>query len=330
MARQPIYSRSPARATGPAPATAAQPPAAATNPSPSPDDAKPLPRRTLRQRLLQHERWLWATGLVLAMLVAGWPAWTGKVQRPLGFDQIDAALRESIAKEPLQAAGLAAYQAILPSVVRVVGEPPAAAAAPGKKAGKTGKALAPDSDDADPHEGRSVGTGVVIVDKGLILTNLHVVEGAARITVTFADGSQSEAKVVNLMRDSDLAVLQALTIPDDLHAATMRSTAGLAPGEAVMAVGFPFGIGPSASQGVVSGLKREFRSPEGKRILNNLIQFDAAANPGNSGGPLITMDGHVVGIVTAIMNPNDQRTFIGIGFAVPIENAAAGAGLPPF
>jgi S1-C subfamily serine protease len=330
MARQPIYSRSPARATGPAPATAAQPSAAATNPSPSPDDAKPLPRRTLRQRLLQHERWLWATGLVLAMLVAGWPAWTGKVQRPLGFDQIDAALRESIAKEPLQAAGLAAYQAILPSVVRVVGEPPAAAAAPGKKAGKTGKALAPDSDDADPHEGRSVGTGVVIVDKGLILTNLHVVEGAARITVTFADGSQSEAKVVNLMRDSDLAVLQALTIPDDLHAATMRSTAGLAPGQAVMAVGFPFGIGPSASQGVVSGLKREFRSPEGKRILNNLIQFDAAANPGNSGGPLITMDGHVVGIVTAIMNPNDQRTFIGIGFAVPIENAAAGAGLPPF
>jgi S1-C subfamily serine protease len=84
------------------------------------------------------------------------------------------------------------------------------------------------------------------------------------------------------------------------------------------------------SQGVVSGLKREFRSPEGRRVLTNLIQFDAAANPGNSGGPLVTMDGHVVGIVTAIMNPNQQRTFIGIGFAVPIENAAAGAGLPPF
>jgi len=332
MARQSIYSRSPARATGPAPATAAPPSAAATSPSPASDNAKPLPRPTLRQRLARHERWLWATGLVLAMLVAGWPAWTAKVQRQLGFDQIDAALRESIAKEPLQAAGLAAYQAILPSVVRVVGEPPSAASALGRKASKTGKAVvpAPQSDDADPHEGRSVGTGVVIVDKGLILTNLHVVEGAARITVTFADGSQSEAKVVNLMRDNDLAVLQALTIPDDLHAATMRSTAGLAPGEAVMAVGFPFGIGPSASQGVVSGLKREFRSPEGKRILNNLIQFDAAANPGNSGGPLITMDGHVVGIVTAIMNPNDQRTFIGIGFAVPIENAAAGAGLPPF
>ncbi len=285
---------------------------------------------------MRHERWLWAAGLVLAMVAAGWPAWTAKVQRPPGLAQIDAALRESIAKEPLQAAGLAAYEAILPSVVRVVGEPPpAAASAPGQYgagAGKSDKPVvpAPDSEDTDPHDGRSVGTGVVIVDKGLILTNLHVVQGAARITVTFADGSISEARVVNVMPENDLAVLQALTIPDDLHAATMRSTAGLAPGEAVMAVGFPFGIGPSASQGVVSGLKREFRSPEGKRILTNLIQFDAAANPGNSGGPLVTMDGHVVGIVTAIMNPNDQRTFIGIGFAVPIESASAGAGLPPF
>ena len=329
MARPSIYSRSPARAAGPAPAPAAQP-AEAT--PPVPDAPAPPTRPTLRQRLLRHERWWWAAGLVLAMVAAGWPAWTAQVLRPHSLEQIDAALRESIAKEPLQSVGLAAYEAILPSVVRVVGEPPAAASAPGKKLAKAGKPVvpAPDSEDADPHEGRSVGTGVVIVDKGLILTNLHVVDGAAKITVTFADGSQSEARVVNLMPENDLAVLQALTIPDDLHAATMRSTSGLAPGEAVMAVGFPFGIGPSASQGVVSGLKREFRSPEGRRILTNLIQFDAAANPGNSGGPLITMDGHVVGIVTAIMNPNDQRTFIGIGFAVPIENAAAGAGLPPF
>jgi len=76
---------------------------------------------------------------------------------------------------------------------------------------------------------------------------------------------------------------------------------------------------------VVSGLRREYSSPEGKRILTNLIQFDAAANPGNSGGPLVTMDGEVVGIVTGILNPTKQRVFIGIGFAVPIENAAAGS-----
>jgi S1-C subfamily serine protease len=98
----------------------------------------------------------------------------------------------------------------------------------------------------------------------------------------------------------------------------------------VVAVGFPFGIGPSVSGGVVSGLKREFRSPEGDKVLTNLIQFDAAANPGNSGGPLVTMDGAVVGIVTAILNPTRQRVFVGIGFAVPIENAAMAAGMPPF
>ena len=95
-------------------------------------------------------------------------------------------------------------------------------------------------------------------------------------------------------------------------------------------VGFPFGIGPSASAGVVSGLRREFESPEGGQELRNLIQFDAAANPGNSGGPLVTLDGEVVGIVTAILNPTPARTFIGIGFAVPIENAAQAAGMPPF
>jgi len=177
---------------------------------------------------------------------------------------------------------------------------------------------------------RGVGTGVVIIDNGTILTNLHVVSGAKKIRVTFMDGSESDAVIVGTQPENDLAVLRASPVPDDLFAATMRSTADLAPGDQVLVVGFPFGIGPSASAGVVSGLKRQFRSPEGHQTLTNLIQFDAAANPGNSGGPLVTMDGEVVGIVTAILNPNRQRVFIGIGFAVPIENAAAAAGMPPF
>jgi S1-C subfamily serine protease len=101
-------------------------------------------------------------------------------------------------------------------------------------------------------------------------------------------------------------------------------------GDRVFAVGFPFGIGPSVTAGVVSGLGREFRSPQGKRLFTNLIQFDAAANPGSSGGPLVTADGAVVGIVTGILNPTQQRVFVGIGFAVPIENAAATVGVPPF
>ena len=99
-------------------------------------------------------------------------------------------------------------------------------------------------------------------------------------------------------------MLKATKIPDDLPAATLRSTADLTPGDEVVAVGFPFGIGPSVSAGVVSGLRREYRSPEGKRILTNLIQFDAAANPGNSGGPLVTVEGEVVGIVTGDPQPD--------------------------
>jgi len=177
---------------------------------------------------------------------------------------------------------------------------------------------------------KGVGSGVVIVDKGIILTNLHVVLGAKRVQVVFADGLESDATVTGVRPEHDLAVLQAHKIPDDLAAATMRSTGDLRLGDQVVAVGFPFGIGPSASAGVVSGLRREFRSPEGKRELTNLIQFDAAANPGSSGGPLVNSQGEVIGIVTAILNPTEQRFFVGIGFAVPIENAAAAAGMPPF
>ena len=177
---------------------------------------------------------------------------------------------------------------------------------------------------------RSIGSGVVIVDSGIILTNLHVVAGAKRLTVTFSDGFESEAVIIATRPENDLAVIRATTIPDDLPAATMGSSAGLNPGDEVVAVGFPFGIGPSVSAGVVSGLNREFRSPEGKRMLTGLIQFDAAANPGNSGGPLVTMSGEVVGIVTAILNPTEARTFIGIGFAATIESAGGALGISPF
>ncbi len=337
MARTPLYSRSPLRPQPVAPAIENDPPQGQPTAPPS----------RLAALIRRHERWCWAIAGLLLATFAGWPAWTKKSTPPMSMEQIDAAMRESIANEPLSSAAAAAYAAVLPSVVRVIGlqAPPALAAAasspnaqakagakPGAKAEpKPNDAGKPDENaDSDLGPGRSVGTGVVIVDKGLILTNLHVVAGADKILVTFADGSESEAVIVSLQPKDDLAVLQAKTIPDDLHAATLRSTGGLSPGDQVVAVGFPFGIGPSASAGVVSGLKREFRSPEGKRMLSNLIQFDAAANPGNSGGPLVTLDGHVVGIVTAIMNPNRQRTFIGIAFAVPIENAAAAVGMPPF
>ncbi|MEO5697131.1 MAG: trypsin-like peptidase domain-containing protein [Burkholderiaceae bacterium] len=276
----------------------------------------------MRAFAARHERRLWAVALLASAALmalqgsqpAGPPALTMK--------QIDAAMRTSIEETPLTSPATRAFETILPSVVRVLGL---------MTEGDDGS----DSDEADdgkkhPAVERGVGTGVVIIDNGTILTNLHVVQGAKRVKVMFMDGTESEAVVVGAQPHNDLAVLRAKTIPDDLEAATMRSTADLSPGDQVLAVGFPFGIGPSASAGVVSGLRREFRSPEGKQTLTNLIQFDAAANPGNSGGPLVTMDGAVVGIVTAILNPSKQRTFIGIGFAVPIENAATAAGMPPF
>ncbi len=224
-------------------------------------------------------------------------------------EDIDAAVLSSLEKVPLPSAATKAYESVRGSIVRV-------------------RAFM-DGPDGGEVEG-SVGTGVVILDSGVILTNIHVVSGAMRISVTFSEGLESTAVVTGTRPEDDLAVLQAKTLPDDLQAATLQSTSGLSPGDHVTAVGFPFGIGPSVSSGVVSGLGREFRSPEGKRVLTNLIQFDAAANPGNSGGPLVNASGEVVGIVTGILNPTQQRVFVGIGFAVPIENAAMAVGVPPF
>jgi S1-C subfamily serine protease len=344
MKKTPLYSRSrtpePA-APGPGMAEtrarSGETAATAVGDTPSPAAAaKPLTRRArLKAWLRRHERPVWATA-VLALVVGATAFNASMLPRtpPLTIAQIDAAVRKSIEEKPLPSPESAAYEAILPSVVRVVGLMTEGDDGTDRNDGKSKPESkeAKDPKDAKPHAPfeRGVGTGVVIIDNGTILTNLHVISGARRIKVTFMDGSESDAVVISTQPENDLAVLRARTIPDDLEAATMRSTADLAPGDHVLAVGFPFGIGPSASAGVVSGLKREFRSPEGKQTLTNLIQFDAAANPGNSGGPLVTMDGEVVGIVTAILNPSQQRTFIGIGFAVPIENAAAAAGMPPF
>ena len=315
MKKAPLYSRSPRRETtlpGPSsPAEAA--PAAGTVAAPAATGGR-------FAGFAHFGRWtpaVWALAgalLAMAVMLLGLRLLPG--QRPITQDDIDSAVRESLEREPLPSAAAKAYEAILPSVVRVIG-------------------LMDDNDSGEnnPEQRameRSLGTGVVIIDNGTILTNLHVVWGAKKIRVRFANGHESDAVMMGAQPENDLAVLKALSLPDDLEAATMRSTGDLKPGDHVIAVGHPFGIGPSVSYGVVSGLKREFRSPEGERTLTNLIQFDAAANPGNSGGPLVTMDGQVVGVVTAILNPSEQRTFIGIGFAVPIENAASAAGMPPF
>ena len=317
MRRTALYSRSRPPAAEAAPGDAPHTDAAPDESSAAPADGAAPARGTWRRRLapaLRHPALPWAAigALALALALPDTP-WRAPVQRKLTQEDINAAVMHTLTNKVLPSQATRAAAAVGPSLVRVEG------VLAGRKDRKGHAEL-----------GRGVGTGVVIIDNGTILTNLHVVQGAESITVTFADGLESPAAIVNVQPENDLAVLRAQKIPDDLPAATMRSTGDLAPGDEVVAIGFPFGIGPSVSAGVVSGLKRGFRSPEGGQVMSNLIQFDAAANPGNSGGPLVTMDGQVVGIVTAILNPTPARTFLGIGFAVPIENAAAAAGLPPF
>ncbi len=278
-------------------------------PPPAPTPAAAPPRRRFAWRRLLAPA---LAAVVLAVMGTLWAL----QPRPLSEKDVEAVVKHTLESTPPPPSAAQAYEKIIPSVVAVRAS--AEQAEQGRNAMETGE--------ADWQRG----TGVIIVDSGLILTNLHVVQGAQRIEVTFFDGTDSEATVVGERPEHDLAVLQAKTLPDDMMPATMRSTAGLKPGDEVVAVGFPFGIGPSASAGVISGLKRDYVSPEGKRLLTNLIQFDAAVNPGNSGGPLVTLDGEVIGIVTGLLNPTENRVFIGIGFAVPIENAASSIGLSPF
>jgi S1-C subfamily serine protease len=266
--------------------------------------------RTAVARAASSPRVMWSALTLLAALLAA-SVWQGSANGPKALTQkdIDAAVLRTLTTQVMPSPAARAAEKIRPAVVRV---------------------MSYSKDKKGEEQEQGVGTGVVIVDKGIILTNLHVVQGAQTIKVVFSDGSESAASITGVQPENDLAVLQAHTIPDDMIAATMRSTGDLVPGDEVVAVGFPFGIGPSTSAGVISGFGRAFKSPEGVQEIGNLIQFDAAANPGNSGGPLVTMDGEVVGIVTGILNPTSHRTFVGIGFAVPIESAATAAGLPPF
>ena len=119
-------------------------------------------------------------------------------------------------------------------------------------------------------------------------------------------------------------------MPEMWFPATLGNPGAMQVGDEAYVVGNPFGLYSSMSEGIISGFNRTFQPPNGKQPIQGLIQFDAAANPGNSGGPLLTMTGEVVGIVTALYNPTPHRTFIGIGFAATIEAAGGAVGIPPF
>jgi S1-C subfamily serine protease len=214
---------------------------------------------------------------------------------------VDAALKKAAqdaAAAPAPAA--VAYRRILPSVVTITTELP----------GGRGEE----------------GTGVVVKDDGSILTADHVIAGATTIRLFFADGTKARGTVVDADPATDIAVLKADRLPSVVVPAVLATGVGV--GDDVMAVGTPLGLPDSLSAGVVSGLGRSI-PVDRTRTLKDLIQFDAAVNPGNSGGPLLNKKGEVVGIVTALANPSKQGFFVGIGFAIPIGVAAGSAGAGP-
>jgi S1-C subfamily serine protease len=170
-----------------------------------------------------------------------------------------------------------------------------------------------------------LGSGVIVDSQGDILTALHVVRGASTIEVTFADGTTSPATVVASDEDHDIATLKPSTLPAVVSPAVLGNAPQI--GDEVFAVGDPLDLVASLSAGVVSGLNRTFTPTDGPS-LTGMIQFDAAVNPGSSGGPLLNAKGQVIGIVDGLANPAGDDAFAGIGIAVPIATAGAVAGAP--
>ena len=268
------------------------PPAPAPAEPPDPKVRWNTPR--LRRRVAIGVVVAWAVAITAVVLTRG------------GGDAAPVAARPSASpsasRGPLSVAEV--YQALLPSVVLI-------------ETTGGGKTAA----DAKPAKSSS-GTGVIVNADGTILTAAHVIEGADAIKISYPDGTTSAAEVATADAKRDVATLTPATLPGTVVPAVLGG--GVAVGAPVVAIGNPLGLTATTTSGVVSGLDRVL-TREGTTDMSGLIQFDAAVNPGSSGGPLINDRGQVVGIVVALANPTDAGTFIGIGFAVPI-GAALGTG----
>ena len=290
----------------PAPGTPATPGAPqGASPEPEPPDGR---WQRTRRRLATVSRRVWVALVVLLLVAAAVTTYAvtpPPAPAPLTQRDVDLTVQKGLEKQAeAQAAAPAdatvAHAAIAPSLVAI--------STRGTSAGA---------------QSQGSGAGVVVNANGTVLTALHVVEGASAITVAFSDGTTSPAAISSRKPESDIATLAPARLPETVVPAVLGG--GLPVGAPVFAVGHPLGLTDSLSAGVVSALDRTVRV-EGNRTLEHLIQFDAAVNPGNSGGPLLNKVGQVVGIVTGLANPTDQALFVGIGFAVPIATAGGGAG----
>ena len=230
--------------------------------------------------------------------------------QPLTVREVNDTVAQALASAtPPPAYSAQVYQVIRPSLVLIQTESP----------GKNGKTQ------------HSLGSGVVVNDSGAILTSLHVVTGASSIEITYADGTASNAQIIDAQPENDIALVQTDQLPALLVPAILGNPGALRVGDEAFAVGNPFGLYSSLSAGGISGFDRSFKPISSTLELHGLIQIDAAVNPGNSGGPLLDRSGSVIGIVTGIVNPAEEDFFVGIGFAVPINVAlGGGGGSPPY
>ena len=266
----------------------------------------------VRERLARLRTWsrahlrrilLTAAAVIVVAALSVWFVGRDKGPAPLTADDVNKAVTKAIDYEAKKQAaapseGSVVYAMIRPSLVIIT-------------TGRSGNS--------------GLGAGTVVNDGGTILTALHVVNGATSITVTFADGTQTPATITASTPSQDIAVLTPKDLPEVVVAATLGG--GVRVGDEVYAVGHPLGYTGSVSSGVVSALNRTV-TVQGTK-LTGLIQTDAAINPGNSGGPLLNSAGQVVGVVSALANPDDDDSYAGIGFAVPIAAAGGAAGAPP-
>jgi S1-C subfamily serine protease len=167
----------------------------------------------------------------------------------------------------------------------------------------------------DPRPAKSLGSGVIIDPKGIILTNDHVISGASRIVATTKGGQELACEVIGSDADNDLAVLRVRKPGPPLPTIKMGTSSDLLIGETVVAIGNPFGLSNTVTAGVLSALGRSVPG-ENQRVYNDFIQIDAPINPGNSGGPVVNIQGDMIGVATAIIGGAQ-----GIGFAIPVDRA---------
>jgi len=171
--------------------------------------------------------------------------------------------------------------------------------------------------DAQLEEGISSGSGCIIAPNGIILTSSHVIEGSKDIDVTISSGKVFKAKVLSILGDNNDLALLKINCPDVLSVVHLGNSEEIKVGQKVLAIGNPFGFAGTLTQGIVSRID----------YAKNKIQTDAAINPGNSGGPIVNSTGEVIGISQSIYNPDNNKSNIGIGFAIPINSVKEFIGL---